>query len=199
MPAPCPFCRPDIAEVMLWENAPYRIVADAYPLCVGHVLILSKAHYRSHMEAPLEQLGALEEAQGQVRRFLLATFGQAAFFEHGGLRQEVAHAHLHGLPFTLSALASGVATGLLRSVEGWEVVWQKCVRIGHYLFVETVEGPFLLARDDGYGALMQAIREQMVAQAAGQVDPASGRLKRGGREMVQETMRLWQAWARRAP
>jgi hypothetical protein len=40
----------------------------------------------------------LEDTQEHVRAFLLAPFGMASFWEHGGADKEVPHAHLLGVP-----------------------------------------------------------------------------------------------------
>jgi len=191
----CPFCRPEIVALSLWESTHYRIMADQYPRCVGHILLLSKAHYLSHMHAPAEHLHELEIAQGQARRFLLDNFGKASFLENGGIHQEVPHAHLHGVPFALSVPSHWIERGLLTRVEKWEDVWQERERTGHYCYVETSAGRFILRQHEEYSTLLHEIRSQLVLQTAAEIDPVLGVLKRSGQETMKETIRIWKAWA----
>jgi diadenosine tetraphosphate (Ap4A) HIT family hydrolase len=75
---------------------------DEHPRCTGHLLVLSKAHLLDHADAPTEWWRELASTQVLVRRFLLETFGRCFFWENGGPRKEVAHAHLHAVPLALS-------------------------------------------------------------------------------------------------
>ena len=182
----------------LWENARYRIIADQYPLCVGHILLISKIHYPSHMHAPMEQLNELAEAQEQARQFLRDHFGRVSFYENGNnLHQEVPHAHLHGIPFTVSLPEHWFERGLLQRAANWQAVWQECERVGHYSYFETDTGRFTLQDDDQYEALLTTIRPQLAMQTEAEIDRGTGQMKRGSVEMVERTIQFWQAWAQR--
>jgi diadenosine tetraphosphate (Ap4A) HIT family hydrolase len=191
----CPFCRTEITTASLWENTHYRVVADEYPRCIGHLLVLSKAHYPSHMHAPIEQLSELEFAQCQARQFLLDNFGRASFLENGGVRQEVPHAHLHSVPVTASIPPSWIERGILKRVEHWRDVWREREQTGHYCYVETAEGRFVLRGDSEDELLLNEMRSQVIAQTTAEIDPETGALKRGDRDMVTETIRVWKTWA----
>ncbi len=193
MLAPCPFCVRDPALV-LWTSEHYSVLADAFPRTAGHVLLVTNDHYASHMHAPAAWAAELDEAQALVRRFLVEVFGAASFLENGGARQEVPHAHLHGVPFAARVPLDWLAAGVVRRVADWEAVRRDCERRGAYMLLETPEGRYLLARDADYGRLLYAVRKQIVDQTPAEFDPDAGELLRGGPGMVAHTVGLWQTW-----
>ena len=196
MPETCPFCPANLTATVLWENAAYRIIADQYPLCSGHVLVISQAHYPSHMHAPLEQLGEFEAAQAQARRFLYEVFGRASFYENGNTpQQDVHHAHLHGLPFTALLPDGLIDLDLVQSMTGWQAVRQRCEQEGSYTYLESGAGRFLLQDQENILTLLNIIRKQVAAQVGTEIDTGSGELKRSGAETTVHTIQLWQAWA----
>jgi diadenosine tetraphosphate (Ap4A) HIT family hydrolase len=196
MSSECPFCQPEIISFCLWENAHYCIVADRYPRCVGHILLLSKQHFASHMHAPAKYLRELGVAQDWARRFLLDNFGKASFWENGGIHQEVPHAHLHGMPFAPLLSRHWIDENILKRMEKWEDVWQVCKQAGSYCYVETHAGRYVLNRDDQYQILLNEMRAQLIAQIAAEIDPSMTMLRRGGKAMMDETVSIWKAWAR---
>jgi len=183
-----------LAETALWAGERYLVVPDAFPRCVGHVLLLPRAHLASHMHAPEEGLPEFLSAQATMRAFLRDVFGAAAFYENGGARQEVPHAHLHGMPFAPAVRRRWLREGALRAVAGWEDARAECRAVGHYFYLETADRAFLV-RD--YRRVVRRIREQLVGQTEATMDPATGRMRRGGRGTVSATRDLWRAWARR--
>ncbi|MCC7358753.1 MAG: HIT domain-containing protein [Anaerolineales bacterium] len=193
---PCPFCDRDPALV-LWSSLHYSVLADAYPRTAGHVLLVTNDHYASHMHAPEAWAAEFEAAQALVRRFLFDVFGSATFLENGAARQEVPHAHLHGVPFAARVPPEWVAAGSVRRVDSWEAVRRECERRGAYVALETPEARYLLARDADYGRLLYTIRTQIVAQTPAEFDPSAGELLRGGPGMVAHTVGLWQTWPAR--
>ncbi len=196
MLAPCPFCVRDPALV-LWASEHYSVLADAFPRTAGHVLLVTNDHYASHMHAPAAWTTELEAAQTLVRRFLVDVFGAASFLENGGARQEVPHAHLHGVPFAARVPPDWLLTGVVRRVDDWDVVRRDCERRGSYMLLETPAGRYLLARDADYGRLLYTVRKQIVDQTPAEFDPAAGELLRGGPGMVAHTVGLWQTWQAR--
>jgi diadenosine tetraphosphate (Ap4A) HIT family hydrolase len=179
--------------VVLWEGQHYLILADQFPRCTGHVLIVTKGHYASHMRAPAECLPELEAAQERVRAFLLSTFGRASFFENGGRKQEVFHAHLHGLPMDARA-----PRFLARPVTSWQQVRSECERTGFYFYAESRWGRYV-----GRGRLalllhalsLRYVVSQLVEQTEARRDSKTGDLVRGGAAMIARTVELWQQWS----
>jgi len=192
----CPFCVRDPALV-LWESDHYSVLADAFPRTAGHVLLVTNDHLASHMHAPAAWTAELEAAQALVRRFLVEVFGAATFLENGGARQEVPHAHLHGVPFAARVPPDWLTSGVLRAVDDWDAVRRECERRGAYVLLETPAGRYLLARDADYGRLLYTIRKQIVDQTPAEFDPNAGELLRGGPGMVAHTVGLWQTWLAR--
>lgn len=191
-PVECAFCRPGIERQALWESEHYRILADEYPRCAGHVLLVTRHHYPSHMRVPREWEPEFHAAQERVRCFLRDTFGRAAFYENGGARQEVPHAHLHGLPFAPRVPAKWLAEEYLVQIPDWDAARQESERVGYYFYLETGEGRYLVRR---YKFVLKRVREQLVGQTEARLDPETGKMVRGGPEMVSRTVQLWQRWS----
>lgn len=183
---PCPFCAVR-GEAVLWEDDRYRILADAFPRCTGHLLLITRRHLASHMDAPGEWLPALLAAQERAARFLQEQLGGASFFENGGARQAVPHAHLHGLPLAVTVQPAWLREGRLERVSGWPGVRQERERRGFYFYLESAPEAYLL-RDYSF------VRREIRKQALLRTDARAGRgtkLLRGGPDMVARTVRLW--------
>ena len=109
-------------QITLWETLHYRIIADEFPRCVGHVLLLAKEHFPAHAAVPIAHEEEFDLARAHMRRFLQDRFGAATFVEHGGgSRHYVPHAHLHGYPFAADVplhLREPGGTGI-RPIAGW--------------------------------------------------------------------------------
>jgi diadenosine tetraphosphate (Ap4A) HIT family hydrolase len=103
--ARCPFCTPRPGEILL-ENSVARALLDLRPLCVGHVLVVPRAHCASVGEAqdPVRE-GTLAMAR-ELAKTLRRCRGEAGVYEHGGspicrpreCQGGPTHAHLHVLP-----------------------------------------------------------------------------------------------------
>jgi diadenosine tetraphosphate (Ap4A) HIT family hydrolase len=185
----CPFCS---ATDVLWESEHYRILPDAFPRCSGHVLLITRDHYASHMHAPAEWLPELRAAQERVRSFLLRLYGAAAFYENGGARQQVPHAHLHGFPFRPHVKRRWLEEGKAERISGWEEARREKERSGHYFYLETGDGCFLIRR---YGFMLRRIKAQLVRHTDAALDPDTGKMLRGGPAQAARTVRAWaDAW-----
>ena len=190
----CPFCHPRAQQNALWESDHYRVIADESPRCVGHVLLLTKAHCPCHAALMDEHQPEFLRAQARVRRFLQETFGAASFVEHGsGERQDVPHAHLHGLPFAAALPQPLRDNSGLQPVRDWFDVRQEWVRLGHYIYVETGEGRFLIP-DASYDLLLDDLRRQLAAQTEATIDPRTRVLVRLGPAVVERTRQTWKEW-----
>lgn len=187
----CAFCQEIPERSALWEGEQYVILADEYPRCAGHVLLVTRTHLASQMHAPLAWMPEFVVAQNLVRSFLRETFGHATFYENGGARQEVPHAHLHGLPFRPEIPAVWTTDGWIEPIAGWDDARRERERAGHYFYLETDEGRWLVRR---YGKVLNGVRGQLIGQTEASLDPETGKMMRGGAEMVAETAALWNAW-----
>jgi diadenosine tetraphosphate (Ap4A) HIT family hydrolase len=189
----CPFCRADIGSVTLWESEHYRVIADEFPVCAGHVLLLTKEHFASHVHAPIEYMEEFENAQERVRQFLLDTFRKASFFENGAKRQSVPHAHLWGLPVHFGIPQDWLKQGQVFSVANWQDVRREREATGYYFYVENDDGRFRIP-EPAYEFVLDNWRLQLTQQTEAQIDP-SGRMKRFGAEVVTQTVKLWRQWS----
>jgi diadenosine tetraphosphate (Ap4A) HIT family hydrolase len=187
----CVFCTPRIAALALWESEHYRVFADEYPRCVGHVLLTTQAHVVGHMDAPLEWIGELTAAQDHVRRFLMETFGHASFWEHGGVDKEVPHAHLHGVPVDVVLAREWFDGQRALKVEGWHDVRTHHLEAGSYVYAAGRAGAYLVLDEP---AVLQEVRRQFVTQVGTVLEPGGG-LRRHGPDMVERTRELWRAWS----
>jgi len=192
----CAFCRPEIERQALWESEKYRLLADEHPRCAGHVLLVTRSHLSSHMHAPAAWMPEFEAAQARVRRFLHETFGSAAFYENGGRRQEVLHAHLHGLPFRPEIPAEWLEQGHVRRIDGWLEARKECERAGFYFYLETGHDRFLIP-DGSYKRVLRHFRGQLIGQTEASLDVQTGKMARGGPEMVARTAERWGEWSER--
>lgn len=100
----CDFC--SLSEkIILNEFEFFYLVADPYPLCDGHMMIVAKEHYGCLGEMPLNKIEQCRE----ILEFLKEQFPQYLIFEHGraGVCLKNAfgiscdHMHVHFLPLTL--------------------------------------------------------------------------------------------------
>ena len=97
---------PDKKSVV-YEDRHFYITPDIAPILSGHLLLISKQHYRSLLNAPIEIKDRLQYLKKRIREFNLVEYKTPTiFFEHGttsinlGSGPCVDHLHIHSLPFT---------------------------------------------------------------------------------------------------
>jgi diadenosine tetraphosphate (Ap4A) HIT family hydrolase len=83
------------------------------------------------MHAPEHDMEDFSAIQQQMRQFQLDQFGKVAFFENGGINQEVPHAHLHAMPLNLTIPEEMIEQGIFKRLSGWEEVREECQNTGH--------------------------------------------------------------------
>jgi diadenosine tetraphosphate (Ap4A) HIT family hydrolase len=186
----CPFCRPGLHDQALWTGEHYMVIPDEHPRCTGHLLVLSKAHLVDHADAPKKWLLELASTQARVRRFLIETFGRCSFWENGGPRKEVPHAHLHAVPVALSIEPTHFDNGV-RHVNGWDELRREAGSAERYAYADTDEGRYFVPEDQ-YWRVLHLLRRQTLAQTDGQ--PNGEALARLGPQIVDRTRTLWTVW-----
>jgi diadenosine tetraphosphate (Ap4A) HIT family hydrolase len=182
----CPFGRPGLSRLALWAGEHYLVIPDEHPRCAGHVLVLTRAHIVDHGGAPTAWLHELEAAQERVRRFLLETFARYSFWENGGQRKEVPHAHLHGIPVEFS-IDPNRFEGRVREVHAWADVRCEAVGVERYAYAETGRGRYFIPEDQ-YWPVLDLVRRQTIAQTEAQLTEDA--LVRYGPEIVARTQAL---------
>src|SRR5712692_2761942 len=98
---PCPFCSV-LQERILLESRTGLALPDAYPLCAGHTLIVSRRHVKTIYELTTEDQQDLWSLVFQVRHSLIEQYASDAFNIgiNDGLNagQTIDHAHIHVIP-----------------------------------------------------------------------------------------------------
>ena len=98
---PCPFCTVDPGRIWI-ETADVIAFADAYPVAVGHTLVVPRKHVSTIYELTIEEQRAIWQMVGEVRERLLTGLKPDGFnigFNDGlAAGQTVLHAHVHVIP-----------------------------------------------------------------------------------------------------
>ncbi|RKG88094.1 hypothetical protein D7V97_42845 [Corallococcus sp. CA053C] len=104
----CPFCRIAGHERLLFTTPGARVLCDARPALVGHVLVVSEAHVPSAEDLDGLDYLRFRLAQQEVAARLHAVFGEVGVYEHG--RSAICrfhcadrgdtHAHAHVVPIS---------------------------------------------------------------------------------------------------
>lgn len=101
----CIFCkiiRGDISAKVIKQNERAMTFLDAFPLAVGHALVVPKAHYAKIQEMSSDDSAAVFDlAQEIVQKVESATGTNASLMAvHNGREagQEVPHVHVHIIP-----------------------------------------------------------------------------------------------------
>ncbi len=100
-PSDCPFCHLPGDRIMA-ANACALVVADAFPVAVGHSLVIPKRHVESFCDLTLSEVQAVFELLPATRRRLVEIH-QPSGFNVGvnvgrAAGQTVPHAHVHLIP-----------------------------------------------------------------------------------------------------
>lgn len=98
----CPFCQPEINEVVFAQTKNFLAVYNIAPVFPGHSLIIPNEHVNTLMDMPDEQLGEMILFARDVARLLMKIFGGEGFNlslqDHEVAGQTVAHLHFHVVP-----------------------------------------------------------------------------------------------------
>ncbi len=102
----CPFCRIAGHERVLFTLPGARVLCDARPALVGHVLVVSESHVPSAEDLDAVEYQRLRLAQQEAAARVHAVFGEVGVYEHG--RSAICrfhcadrgdtHAHAHVVP-----------------------------------------------------------------------------------------------------
>ena len=120
----CPFCqtfgdRPILARTDYWTLAP-----DYYPICDGHLLVISNLHVCSF--ASIANSMPVQSFYNAVGQKYHRVYGSMILYEHGNATENrtdnpsVDHAHLHVLPWSSTSRIEMLAAeiGLDRRFDG---------------------------------------------------------------------------------
>jgi diadenosine tetraphosphate (Ap4A) HIT family hydrolase len=101
----CIYCYPD-EGLIIKSMKNFHVVIDPYPICVGHMMIVSKEHYGCTGELPPHLLEECNDILSAISGYLEKNFDNAVCFEHGRAGvcahdqdgSACSHMHLHVLP-----------------------------------------------------------------------------------------------------
>jgi diadenosine tetraphosphate (Ap4A) HIT family hydrolase len=97
----CPFCTLPPARI-LEENAQAVLISDAYPLSIGHSLVIPKRHIGSWFEASLEErtamLAFLDLAKARIDQKYQPDSYNIGINDGPAAGQTVPHLHMHLIP-----------------------------------------------------------------------------------------------------
>lgn len=100
-PTDCPFCSLP-SERIIESNAHALVVADAFPISVGHTLIIPRRHLSSFFELNSDEVADVYELLRWMKDRLdekLQPGGYNIGVNIGGVAgQTIAHAHVHLIP-----------------------------------------------------------------------------------------------------
>ena len=100
-PTDCPFCRLPLERV-IDSNTHALVVADAFPVALGHTLVVLRRHVASFFEATNEEIAAvyelLQRAKNCLDRDLLPAGYNIGVNVGAEAGQTVEHVHVHLIP-----------------------------------------------------------------------------------------------------
>jgi diadenosine tetraphosphate (Ap4A) HIT family hydrolase len=97
----CPFCTLPSSRIVK-ENDSAVLVRDAYPVSLGHSLVIPKRHIRSWFEATEEErtamLALIDEAKALIDTELAPNSYNIGINDGPAAGQTVPHLHMHLIP-----------------------------------------------------------------------------------------------------
>lgn len=91
-------------DSIIYEDDNIYVTPDLFPLCLGHMLIITKEHHNSFGNVPLSVYDSAEKAKRYLFKNIFK-FAPFIVFEHGAVVEHsggscIDHAHIHMMPFT---------------------------------------------------------------------------------------------------
>lgn len=96
----CIFCHHLVPEQILCESKYFQVVYDIDPIQSGHLLIISKEHYMSLTELPVQTGLELIELQKSLIKSLedSGAYGVTIAANNGKIMDQRTHYHIHLIP-----------------------------------------------------------------------------------------------------
>lgn len=99
----CLFCK--IAEnknerLTIFEDNMVVVIMDKFPICDGHLLVISKNHYETIMDVPNDVLTHMFDVAKKYALIDMKVLNETgcSFSINYGTKQEIKHLHLHVMP-----------------------------------------------------------------------------------------------------
>ncbi len=152
---PCIFCQQEnIKDEILWESENFFVKVGIGLLAPGHVMIISKRHFRCFGELPSDLHGEFLAVKKQVHEKVRELFSEPVIYEHGIYSQSVHHAHMHLVPrstgpYALSNMHGRIFNGLpSQKVPSVQAVAEALRMFGSYIFLEEDGGAWIYNTKD---------------------------------------------------
>ncbi|KAA6336741.1 hypothetical protein EZS27_015123 [termite gut metagenome] len=181
--------RKQIENTILYEDNNFVIIPALGPLYSGHVLIVSKQHYKNIAQMPLYAINECLSLMNSITNQLKETFPNMIFSEHGACSEEerggccIIHAHLQCIPLENN-----------ESLNNIDLFVEK-TSISNFSEVITYNKPYLYINKHGTHNFY--ISEQVPSQLIRKIIYANnGRTDWDWKEdkkpnMIHETIELW--------
>ncbi|MGI8550673.1 MAG: HIT family protein [Dehalococcoidia bacterium] len=193
--ATCVFCTIGADQApLLFQMPSLFVMPDKYPLCPGHILLISKEHLSCYGAASDFVLNELNGATVRVRQFLQEVYQtEAVAWENGVAGQSVFHAHLHLIPCPNAAFPNEIDTyPEVRQIRSWQPVQEYFAEHGSYRYVEFGGGRRLMP---GFSPARFLMR-RLLTREIGLGETSEGLLVRTTAPgEAFEVQRRWVAWA----
>lgn len=154
----CPLCHiredNDVASIgsrVLYSTDNIFVAVDISPLCVGHLLIITKSHYFNFYELPKTIKEDVKIVMEKIRLLFQEVYhSDTLFFEHGSLKSgkagaSIDHAHLHAIPFSLNI--ENIIKDLGTSIS-CDILSSDYSKDFSYLYIETKDYHFVYPVDE---------------------------------------------------
>lgn len=159
----------DPASRILAKSTNFATVADISPLVEGHLLVAPKVHYFNYASAMQDHRNEAVTVLLDAARWVKATYGMVALFEHGSTHDGVNnacihHAHVHVLPVSANALSDVMRSDHL-GVETFD-------DIDEWLRIADAHRTYLMCSNGETFAIAlpsASVRHQYLRAAAGRV------------------------------
>lgn len=97
----CIFCHDILESQIIYESEHFKVVFDIDPIQLGHVLIISKAHYMNYLELPEEVLMDLVKVERkliEVFESKMNCYATTIVRNNGNAMDNGTHFHVHVIP-----------------------------------------------------------------------------------------------------
>ena len=138
-------------DSVIYEDSNVYVTPDLFPLCVGHMLIITKQHYYSMGCTSQSIRDSMNNAIDYILKNVFVPSSQWIIFEHGANHinkggSSINHTHLHVLPLylNLEMLIASSGYDIFRMEYTDELLHNCALKDIPYLYIKDCKGSELL-------------------------------------------------------
>lgn len=151
----CVFCECE-RDLVLHETENFFVVADPFPIYLGHLLIVSKDHYGDLGELPNDILNEFLQIKEAIHKFYILKYSTRGIcYEHGraghclpGENIECHHFHFHMIPIELDLFRALKANFYVVTDVAYSDIKPLHQEYGNYFLFESSSARVLFAVAD---------------------------------------------------